>query len=91
MGAGGNSITTQRYRIFLPLEDVAARALDITGGVGVDHIAEVDFGGNPGSDAALPQDRKRAQTDTAAWTAMPWRILLVAARFPLYETARSLK
>ena len=27
-------------------EDVAARVLDITGGVGVDHIAEVDFGGN---------------------------------------------
>jgi len=24
-------------------EDVAARVLDITGGVGVDHIAEVDF------------------------------------------------
>src|SRR5204862_7854866 len=27
-------------------EDVAARVLDIAGGVGVDHIAEVDFGGN---------------------------------------------
>src|ERR1700692_1959195 len=27
-------------------DDVAARVLDITGGVGVDHIAEVDFGGN---------------------------------------------
>jgi NADPH2:quinone reductase len=27
-------------------EDVAARILDITGGVGVDHIVEVDFGGN---------------------------------------------
>src|SRR3982751_2203297 len=27
-------------------EDVAARVLDITGGLGVDHIAEVDFGGN---------------------------------------------
>ena len=27
-------------------EDVAARVLDITNGVGVDHIAEVDFGGN---------------------------------------------
>jgi NADPH:quinone reductase len=27
-------------------EDVAERVLDITGGVGVDHIAEVDFGGN---------------------------------------------
>ncbi len=27
-------------------EDVGARVLDITDGVGVDHIAEVDFGGN---------------------------------------------
>src|SRR5205814_3119253 len=27
-------------------EDVAGRVLDITDGVGVDHIAEVDFGGN---------------------------------------------
>src|SRR5947207_4398753 len=27
-------------------EDVAARILDITDGVGVDHIVEVDFGGN---------------------------------------------
>ena len=27
-------------------EDVAERVLDITGGVGVGHIAEVDFGGN---------------------------------------------
>src|SRR5262249_33157188 len=27
-------------------EDVAARVLDITRGVGVDHIVEVDFGGN---------------------------------------------
>ena len=27
-------------------EDVGTRVLDITDGVGVDHIAEVDFGGN---------------------------------------------
>src|SRR3954468_2287839 len=27
-------------------EDVAQRVLDITGGIGVDHIVEVDFGGN---------------------------------------------
>src|SRR5436305_5270140 len=27
-------------------QDVAARVLDITGGAGVDHIVEVDFGGN---------------------------------------------
>lgn len=110
-------------------EDVAALVLDITGGVGVDHIAEVDFGGNlaatlrclkvngsimiyasngdrepklPVRDlmqknltvysmslAGVPHsDRKRAQTDIAAWTATPGRILSVAARFPLYETRR---
>jgi NADPH2:quinone reductase len=109
-------------------EDVAARVLDITGGVGVDHIAEVDFGGNlaaalrclrvngsimiyatngdrepkvPVRDlmqknlavyamslAGVPHsDRRRAQSDIAAWTATPGRILSVAARFPLLETA----
>ncbi|HZC45039.1 MAG TPA: zinc-binding dehydrogenase, partial [Candidatus Acidoferrum sp.] len=109
-------------------EDVAARVLDITGGVGVDHIAEVDFGGNlaaalrclrvngsimmyatngdrepkvPVRDlmqknlavyamslAGVPHsDRWRAQSDIAAWTATPGRILSVAARFPLLETA----
>ncbi len=113
-------------------EDVAARVLDITGGVGVDHIAEVDFGGNlaatlrclrvngsimiyasngdrepklPVRDlmqknltvysmslAGVPHsDRKRAQTDIVAWTAMPGRILSVAARFPLYKTAAAHK
>jgi NADPH2:quinone reductase len=109
-------------------EDVAARVLDITGGVGVDHIAEVDFGGNLAaalqclrvngsimiyatngdrepkvpvrelmqknlavcamSLAGVPHaDRRRAQSDIAAWTASPGRILSVAGRFPLYETA----
>ena len=113
-------------------EDVAERVLDMTGGVGVDHIAEVDFGGNlaatlrclrvngsimvyasngdrepklPVRDlmqknltvysmplAGVPhQDRKRAQTDIAAWTATPGRILSVAARFPLYKTAAAHK
>ena len=93
-------------------EGVADRVLDITGGVGVDHIAEVDFGGNlaatvrclrvngsimiyasngdrepklPVRDlmqknlavyamslAGVPHpDRKRAQSDIAAWTAAP--------------------
>ena len=32
-------------------------------------------------------DRRRAQSDIAAWTASPGRILSVAAGFPLYETA----
>jgi NADPH2:quinone reductase len=109
-------------------EDVAARVLDITGGAGVDHIVEVDFGGNltaalrcvringsiaiyatngdrepkvpvrelmqknlavySMSLAGVPHpDRRRAQSDIAAWTASPGRILSVAARFPLYETA----
>ena len=102
--------------------------LDITDGVGVDHIAEVDFGGNLAATlrclrvngsimiyatkgdpepklpvrelmqknltvhamslAGVPHpDRRRAQSDIAAWTATPGRILSVAARFPLYETA----
>ena len=97
--------------------------LYITDGVGVDHIAEVDFGGNlaaalrclrvngsimiyatngdreprvPVRDlmqknlavysmslAGVPHpDRRRAQSDIAAWTASPARILSVAARFP---------
>ena len=109
-------------------EDVAARILEITNGAGVDHIAEVDFGGNlaatmrclrangsimiyasngdrepklPMRDlmqknlavyamslAGVPHhDRKRAQTDIAAWTATRQHILSVAARFPLCETA----
>jgi len=109
-------------------EDVAACVLDVTGGVGVDHIAEVDFGGNLAATrrclkvngsimvyasngdrepklpvrelmqknltvyamslAGVPHpDRKRAQTDIAAWAAVPKRILSVAARFPLYKTA----
>lgn len=38
--------------------------------------------------AGVPySDRKRAQADIAAWTATAGRILSVAARFPLYETA----
>jgi NADPH2:quinone reductase len=109
-------------------EDVAARVLDVTDGAGVDHIVEVDFGGNlaaalrsvrvngsiavyatngdrepkvPVRDlmqknlavysmslAGVPHaDRRRAQSDIAAWTASQGRILSVAARFPLYETA----
>jgi NADPH2:quinone reductase len=106
-------------------EDVAARVLEITRGVGVDHIVEVDFGGNlaaslrPNGSIAvyatngdreprLPvrnlmqknltvytmslagaphADRRRAQSDIAAWTASPGHVLSVAAGFPLYETA----
>jgi len=42
--------------------------------------------------AGVPHpDRKRAQTDIAAWTAVPGRILSVAARFTLYETAAAHK
>jgi NADPH2:quinone reductase len=38
--------------------------------------------------AGVPHlDRRRAQSDIAAWTATPGRILSVAARFPLLETA----
>jgi NADPH2:quinone reductase len=120
----GGAMHTIDYR----REDVAARVLDITGGAGVDHIVEVDFGGNltaalrcvgingsiaiyatngdrepkvpvrelmqknlavySMSLAGVPHpDRRRAQSDIATWTASPGRILSVAARFPLYETA----
>ena len=38
--------------------------------------------------AGVPHpDRRRAQSDIAAWTATPGRILSVAARFPLYQIA----
>ena len=38
--------------------------------------------------AGVPHgDRRRAQADIAAWAAMPGRLLSVAGRFPLYETA----
>ena len=109
-------------------EDVAARVRDLTGGAGVDHVVDVDFGGNlaatmgsvrangsvaiyasngdraprlpvgelmgrnvalypmslPGTPHAA---RKRAQSDIAQWIATGRRILSVAARFPLRETA----
>jgi NADPH:quinone reductase len=42
--------------------------------------------------AGVPHaDRRRAQSDIAAWTASPGHILSVAARFPLYETAAAHK
>jgi NADPH2:quinone reductase len=109
-------------------EDVVARLRDITDGRGVDHVVDVDFGGNlaatlpalraHGSVAvyasnsdrtprlpvrdlmqaniglhfvSLPGSphpaRKRAQSDITAWVARERRILSVADRFPLYETA----
>lgn len=38
--------------------------------------------------AGVPHvDRRPAPSDIAAWTASPGRILSVAARLPLYETA----
>ena len=109
-------------------EDVAERVREITDGVGVDHVVDVDFGGNMtatlgavranGSIAvyasngdrapkvpirdlmqnnialhsmSLPgsphETRRRAQSDIARFVAAPGRVLSVAARFPLYETA----
>ena len=109
-------------------EDVAARLLDITLGAGVDHVVEVDFGGNmqavlpglrDGASIAIyasngnrtpqvpvhtlmfrnislhpmilptspPEARRRAQSDIARWTATGDRMLSVAAKFPLHETA----
>ena len=109
-------------------EDMRERLRRITGGQGVDHVVDVDFGGNlqavvaslrdygsvafyatngdrtpqlpvreiMSKNAALygmvlptspHESRKRAQSDIARWTATPGRILSVADRFPLYETA----
>jgi NADPH2:quinone reductase len=109
-------------------EDVAARVQAITDGAGVDHVVDVDLGGNLAAVLAsvrengsiayyasngalqptvplrtlmaknltvrgfvLPTsphaDRKRAQSDLTRFIATPGRILSVAARFPLYETA----
>jgi NADPH2:quinone reductase len=109
-------------------EDLAARLLELTAGAGVDHVVDVDFGGNmhavlpglrDGASIAIyatngnrtpqvpihtqmfrnislypmilptspPEARRRAQSDIARWTATGDRILSVAARFPLQETA----
>jgi NADPH2:quinone reductase len=109
-------------------EDVAARVREITGGALVDHVVEVDFGGNLAaclasvrvngsvaiyasagertpklpvgelmqknlavhamSLAGVPHEqRRRAQSDITRWLAGGPRLLSVAARFPLAETA----
>jgi len=109
-------------------EDVAARVREITGGAGVDHVVDVDFGGNLATTlavlksngsvavyasngdrtprvpvrelmqrnlsihamslATVPHEaRRRAQSDIARWSATGERLLSVAARFPLAETA----
>ncbi len=108
-------------------EDVVSRVRDVTEGRGVDHVVDVDFGGN--LSAMLPclrdhasmavyatsgdrtprlpvrelmfrnislyfmvlptsphEARRRAQSDIAAWLRAP-RLLSVAERFPLAETA----
>ena len=108
-------------------EDLAGRVREITAGRGVDHVVDVDFGGNlpatlpclrDGASIAvyasngdrtprlpvrelmfrnatlhfvvLPtsphESRRRAQADIAAWLRAP-RVLSVADRFPLAETA----
>jgi NADPH:quinone reductase len=109
-------------------EDVAARVRDLTNGAGVDHVVDVDLGGNLSAVLAsvrengsiayyasngnrepvvplgtvmaknltvrgfvLPTsphaDRKRAQSDLTRFIATPGRILSVADRFPLHQTA----
>lgn len=81
-------------------EDVVARVRDITGGRGVDHVVDVDFGGNLAATLLLLRQRcricsqrrshaatARAQSGIATWVASGRRILSVADRFPLYETA----
>lgn len=122
----GGAADTINYRT----EDVAARVRDLTGGVGVDHVVDVDLGGNLAAtlasvrengsiayyasngalDPSVPlrqvmaknltirgfvlptsphPDRKRAQQDMAAFIASPGRMLSVAGRFPLYQTANA--
>jgi len=116
------------YVINYRTDDVAARICDITGGAGVDHVVDVDFGGNltatltslrmggslafyasngdrePRVPAAMvmqknlaiygmvlpsvPHEaRRRAQSDIARFIAVPGRMLSVAAKLPLAETA----
>ena len=111
-------------------ENVAARVRQLTDGVGVDHVVEVEFGGNlattlkvvreNGSIATyasttvrqpvvpiyelmfknitlhaliLPrmplEARHRAQSDITRWLTSGQRLLAVASRFPLAETARA--
>jgi NADPH2:quinone reductase len=111
-------------------EDVAARVREITGGRGVDHVVDVDFGGNLAAVLASVRDsgsiayyasngnrepvvplgaimaknlavhgfvlptsrhaqRKRAQSDIARFIAKPGRMLSVAGKFPLYQTAEA--
>lgn len=109
-------------------EDVTARLKEITGGAGVDHVVDVDFGGNLGATVpalrnggsiavyatngdrtprlpvrelmarnvslhfmvlptSAPAGRRRAQSDILAWLRGGRRLLRVAERFPLAETA----
>ena len=116
------------YVINYRTEDVTARVRDITGGELVDHVVDVDLGGNLKAALASPRDggsiayyasngalepavpmrtlmaknitvrgfvlptsphadRKRAQRDLTRFIASPGRMLSVAGRFPLFETA----
>jgi NADPH2:quinone reductase len=109
-------------------QDVAARVRDLTDGAGVDHVVDVDLGGNLAAvlgsvrengsiayyasngalEPAVPlravmaknltirgfvlptsphPDRQRAQADLTRFIASPGRILSVAGRFPLADTA----
>ena len=109
-------------------EDVSACIAEVTGGAGVDHVVDVDLGGNLAATLAsvkdsgsiayyatngaqqpvvdlrrlmgrnltvrgfvLPTsphpDRKRAQSDIAAFIRTPGRMMTVAREFLLYETA----
>jgi NADPH2:quinone reductase len=121
--AGGAALAID-YRT----EDVPARIRDFTGGEGVHHVVDVDFGGNlahtlaalrmngslsyyamrGAAPHALPAgelmrknirlagiylpvsphaQRKRAQEDISRWIATGNRVLSVAGRFPLADTA----
>lgn len=109
-------------------EDVAERVREITGGAGVDHVVEVDAGGNLAATLASVRDngsiaayasagarepkvpiyallrknltfhgvylattpheaRRRAQSDITSWLTSGRRMLSLAARFALSDTA----
>ena len=44
--AGAGARRRAAHTIDYRREDVAARVLEMTGGTGVDHVVDVDFGGN---------------------------------------------
>jgi NADPH2:quinone reductase len=79
-------------------EDVVAKALAFTGQRGVDHLVDVDFGGNIATTLKLralvlfalpPTLLAAAQADISKWLAAGQRIHNIAGQFALSETAEA--